>query len=437
MPRFHRFESTPFLACLNSINPHLIPAQELPRHTRTMRPGQTRKLSSTVLEMDSRICRRVSGFTATEVCKRLLLIVAARRHIFSKSAICITTVVVLSGCHSLNRYESDFMSPINPMAYSQKTLLGPDVFAKFHTDMMNVAWLESKYYGIQLPQGQAKGSESNSREAPSAVTPDQRTTYRNQIAQILLDDFNLCWYVFSSSFQGRYGLFKSSTDATAGTMTAFAAATPTQETAKLLSAGAASILGLSSAVQKDFFQGNAAYILLGQMDADRQQIQAAIRANLAKPDVQYPLNQLLIDMWNYVDVMTVPHALAALNGKVGQQVISSQDNTYRLQQPKVSIANSPSSQTLDLADSAKKTVHFAATGGAGNGSFEWTCEAADNKVPPQKFSGPSAQFEILATEPSYTVSVFRAGDKTYAQSNTESAVIRVRSQTGAKTNPKT
>jgi len=314
--------------------------------------------------------------------------------------------LLVGGCTNIfNRDKTDFMSPVNPMSFRSQGLFKSN-FTRFHEDMNEVAWLEDQYFELS---------------PNDSTTESKRRNLRDHIAQILIDDFNLCWFNFSSSFQGRYGLFKSAADSTAGGLAAFAGVTPTQQTARLLSVGAATILGISSAVQKDFFEGNAAYIMLGQMDADRQQILASIRSNLTKSTDEYPLSLLVIDLWNYVNVMTVPHALTALNGKVGQQASQTQNSSYGQKQPDIQINDAVSPLSLTTG-TAKR---FTASGGAGTGSFEWNCVDQSTQKSLQKGSGNV--FDLTSLTPgNYSISVFKDGDSNYAQSGTYSIHVEVK-----------
>lgn len=304
----------------------------------------------------------------------------------------IPPLILLGGCANPS---TDFMSPTNPFSFNREK--GHSLRSHFISDMKAVSDLEADYY--------------------AGTAADRRQTDRDKIATYLINDFNLCWYNFSSAFQGRYGLVTSISESTAAGLAAFSAVLPYQQTARFLSAGAASILGSEAAIQKDFFQGNAAYIIIGQMDADRQQILSAIRTSLAKPDSDYPLNQLLIDLWNYVNVMTVPHALTALNGKVGQQASQNQNGTYGQKQPPVTMVGV--SSKFSLAAGADH-YEFTASGGAGSGAYEWTCTLNPAPGAPASKGTTYTGLQANVAFPSagtYTLTLIRDGDSSYQASD--------------------
>jgi hypothetical protein len=105
--------------------------------------------------------------------------------------------------------------------------------------------------------------------------------------------------------------------------------------------------------------------------------------------------------------ITLGPGFTAFPGSYFQAIIAS---TAPTAQPSVVIV--PGSATLNLGQS----ITLLATGGAGSGSYVWGGSAAG--------TGPETTLSFGAAG-SYTVTLFRAADATYAQSNTTTIPITV------------
>jgi len=247
--------------------------------------------------------------------------------------------------------------------------------------------------------------------AKGSIGEDERRSDRDRIENILVGSIDEYWRQFSSNFNAQYGLLKTITDGGAASLASAAAVTTPTRAARVLAAVASGLIAFGTASQKDIFEGNAAYVLIGQMDADRQQVLATIKINLGKPTTEYSLNQMYIDIDNYGNTMSLPHALSSLNGKVGQQASDIQKSQYAVS-PSAVVSIQPENLTVPIG----QIQTFVASGGAGTGSYIW---------------GGAATGTGETTNVSFTtagiqkVTVYKSADSLNPVSNTATSVISV------------
>lgn len=143
-----------------------------------------------------------------------------------------------------------------------------------------------------------------------------------------IDDF---WRRFRSEFFGRLNGAKAVAEGATTGLAAAAAVTTPPGAAHLISAMAATVSGLNASIQKNLAGDTAAFVLLAQMDADRQRIGAAIDKKIALPIEQYSLVRAMADLGEYAATLSVPSALASLGAKAGEAKKQAMDAQFNIE----------------------------------------------------------------------------------------------------------
>ena len=153
---------------------------------------------------------------------------------------------------------------------------------------------------------------------------------RNEVMGRTRSWIDYFWLQFRSAYFGRLGGIQAAVDGTTTALSAAAAVTTPPGAAQVVSAASASISGIGSAVQKNFAGDTASYVILAQMDADRQRVGASIAEKMIQEIDKYSLAQGMADLAEYAGTMSVPSALASLAAKAGETKVHANEKQFPL-----------------------------------------------------------------------------------------------------------
>jgi hypothetical protein len=150
---------------------------------------------------------------------------------------------------------------------------------------------------------------------------------RDRVVGANLDFINEMWSRFQRDYFARTGSTAVTFESAVTGLGAFAAISPAG-TAHVLAATAATLNAMGTSIQKNLEGGQLAYILLAQMDADREQVGAKIRQNLLLDYDKYPLSVAMYDVASYGGTLSVPSALANISAASGSKKALAVQNAY-------------------------------------------------------------------------------------------------------------
>ncbi|WGS46345.1 hypothetical protein LFL97_35555 [Burkholderia sp. JSH-S8] len=173
---------------------------------------------------------------------------------------------------------------------------------------------------VEASPASAASAGNGASGAHVARTADQIQTSaracRDHVVGENLAFINDMWSMFQRNYFAHSGTTTTFYESSTIGLGAFAAVSPAG-TAHILAATAATLSGLGTSIQKNLQGGQLSYVLLAQMDADREQIGAQIRLNLLLDYGKYPLSVAMYDVASYAGSLSVPSALANISAATG------------------------------------------------------------------------------------------------------------------------
>lgn len=150
-------------------------------------------------------------------------------------------------------------------------------------------------------------------------TGDEKLSYRNEVVMARLRAVDLYYYMFINELSEDHKNLNIGTDTSVMLLGAMGAVSTVSGTQAIYSSAAALVTGAKASVDKNVFYESTLQALVGQMNANRKQVQAQIYTGLSANVSDYPLLNALIDIEAYFQAGTLLGAIAKINEAAGQQ----------------------------------------------------------------------------------------------------------------------
>lgn len=155
-------------------------------------------------------------------------------------------------------------------------------------------------------------------------TPNQQV-YRNKVVHGRMLAIDMQFQIFKQEIYGE-GVKSALTFDIAGVLIGGAGAVVTNaDASKILSALSGGIAGTSTAINKNLYFEKTLPALIALMDAERLKVRARIFKGLTQSTDVYPLGQALSELENYLEVGSIPGAIASLTAVAGTEKSEAED----------------------------------------------------------------------------------------------------------------